>query len=89
MDLSAEAFRAKLDEVLAKAEGTGLVTVDVNAGYLHRLLGGYPGINHRMPVCCEAMRQALSPGDKVVAEPPSGKGASLTVRYRLPRRSAR
>ncbi len=89
MDLSAEAFRAKLDEVLAKAESTGLATVDVNAGYLHRLLGGYPGTDHRMSVCCDVMRQALLPGDQVMVEPPKGKGASFIVRYRLPRATVR
>ncbi|MGE5338656.1 MAG: hypothetical protein ACM3PU_12565, partial [Gemmatimonadota bacterium] len=89
MDLSAEAFRAKLDEVLANAEATGLATVDVNAGYLHRLLGGYPGTDHRMPVCCDVMRQALLPGDQVMVEPPKNRGASFTVRFRLPRTAAR
>lgn len=36
---------------------------------------------HRMPVCCEAMRRAMRPADKVVGEPPSGFGASLVIRY--------
>jgi 5-methylcytosine-specific restriction protein A len=48
-------------------------------------VGGYPGENHRMPVCCEVMRSTMAPGDQVVETPPSGKGAALTIRYRLPR----
>lgn len=43
--------------------------------------------NHRMPVCCRVMRAAVAPdaGDVILGEPPSGQGASLTVRYVLPR----
>jgi len=50
--------------------------------------GSYPGPNHRMPVCCKVMKDAMAPdyGDKVLQEPPSGQGASLTIRYVLPRR---
>jgi 5-methylcytosine-specific restriction protein A len=50
------------------------------------VIGGYPGAGkHRMPVCCEAMRSEKRAGDEIVFEPPKGKGASLTIRYRLPR----
>ena len=31
------------------------------------------------------MRSAMRAGDVVIAEPPKGTGASLTIRYRLPR----
>ena len=55
--------------------------IDLNAGAIHRAVGGYPGTNHRMPVCCECMYQLMRGTDTVLTAPPSGKGASLTIRY--------
>lgn len=65
----------------------GRGTVEINAGELHGRVGDYPGRNHRMPVCCKVMHSAFAPdvGDVIVGEPPSGQGASLTIRYVLPR----
>jgi hypothetical protein len=59
--------------------------LDVNAGQLHRRVGGYPGSEHRMPVCCDVMRAAMNAQDSILQQPPKGKGASLTVRYAIPR----
>ena len=60
--------------------------IDVNAGDLHRRLGGYPGPSHRMPVCCDAMYEQQRAGDIVLpGAPPKGKEAALTIRYALPR----
>lgn len=81
----AEDFRSNLLQLLASARDLGLVAVEVNAGNLHRRVGGYPGSDHRMPQCCDVMRQTMRSGDEVVDEPPGGRGARLTVRYRLPR----
>ena len=78
-------FRQSLSKLLSSANEMGFVAVDVNAGNLHRRVGGYPGSDHRMPQCCEVMRQAMNSGDEVVDEPPSGQGARLTIRYRFPR----
>ena len=83
----AEHFRSALTDLLTSAGGLGFVAVDVNAGNLHRRVGGYPGNDHRMPQCCEAMRREMRTPDEVVNEPPSGQGASLTIRYHLPRQS--
>ena len=49
--------------------------------------GGYPASdgNHRMPLCVRVMRESMSDGDSVLCEPPSGTGATLTIRYLLPR----
>ena len=85
MDLTTEEFRRALAKLLSTGEELGFTAVDVNAGNLHRRVGGYPGEDHRMPMCCEAMRQTMISGDVVVNEPPSGQGASLTIRYCLPR----
>lgn len=74
-----------LRNLLISVQAEGKQFVDVRAGDLHRIVGGYPGPNHRMPMCCEAMRRAMRPGDLIVEQPPKGKGASFVVRYRLPR----
>lgn len=55
--------------------------IDVNAGSIHREVGGYPGNGHRMPVCCAVMRRMMNGDDAIIASPPRGNGASLTVRY--------
>lgn len=85
MAFSTEDFRRALDTRLRTASASGADYLDVNAGQLHRWLGDYPQSDHRMPACCAAMRSAMRTGDVVLAEPPKGTGASLTIRYRLPR----
>ena len=82
---SGDAFRSALQEMLQAADNLGLVAVEVNSGKLHRKVGGYPGSSHRMPVCCDVMRQEMSGADSVVSEPESGQGASLVIRYVIPR----
>jgi 5-methylcytosine-specific restriction protein A len=84
---TAEDFKLELHRMMLEAMKAGRGSVEINAGELHRRVGDYPGKNHRMPVCCEVMRRALAldAGDVIVEEPPSGRGASLTIRYVLPR----
>ncbi len=78
-------FQKALDSVFASALADGRDSVEVVSGDLHRLVGGYPGHDHRMPACCQVMKSNMKPGDSVVAGPPSGQGASLAIRYRIPR----
>lgn len=59
--------------------------IDIEAGELHRLVGGYPGTNHKMPSCCAVMKRYMNNNDEILYSPPSGKGASLKIRYYLPR----
>jgi hypothetical protein len=81
---TADQFRTALNDLLHKERQDGHSTVDVNAGDLHRRVGGYPGPKHSMPVCCSVMRSiAQHSGHEVLCSPPSGKGASLTIRYLL------
>ncbi len=82
---SADDFRRALGEQFERAARAGSPHVDVKSGDLHRDLGGYPGRNHRMPLCCHIMNEAIRAGDKVLSGPPSGKGATLVIRYKLPR----
>lgn len=84
---NADDFRNELHRLMLEAMKAGETFAEIKAGALHRRVGDYPGTNHRMPVCCGVMRKAFSAhsGDIVVAEPPKGQGASLTIRYVLPR----
>jgi len=87
MPLTADDFRDELYRITYEAAHQGSKYVDVNAGELHSGLGGYPGPDHRVPICCKVMKAAMEPdyGDMILQEPPSGQGASLTIRYVLPR----
>ena len=76
-------FRRELIALKKKARSEGLNCLEISAGELHRIVGGYPGHDHRMPVCCMVMRQEMRGGDEVLDEPPKGNGASLTIAYRL------
>jgi 5-methylcytosine-specific restriction protein A len=83
---TAEEFREQLLGVFRRAEQKRQASVLVKAGDLHRVVGGYPNRNtQRMPVCCNVMRGAMHRGDVIVSEPPKGQGATLTIRYELPR----
>jgi hypothetical protein len=84
---TADDFRMEMYRMMNEAVHKGRETVEITAGELHKRVGDYPGRNHRMPVCCEVMRGASAPdaGDVIVEQPPSGQGASLTIRYVLPR----
>jgi predicted AAA+ superfamily ATPase len=79
-------FRRALRDIFVEADRSGKKSVDVNAGRLHRRVGGYPGPNHRMASCCEAMLAEKGPPDTTVSQPAKGKGASLTIRYAIPRK---
>jgi len=79
---NADDFRSELYSIFSSSRGG---YVDVTSGDLHRRVGEYPGPNHRMPICCSVMRQAMQGGDVILDEPPKGNGATLTIRYRLPR----
>lgn len=66
---------------MRRAESADERYLHVQAGELHRAVGGYPGADHRMPTCCDAMRAAMRPGDVIVHRPPKGRGATYAVRY--------
>lgn len=80
-----ETLRAELRSQLSQADRRGVRYVDINSGELHRKVGGYPRPNHTMPSCCNVMYEEQGAGDKVLSRPPKGRGASLTIRYKLPR----
>jgi 5-methylcytosine-specific restriction protein A len=63
----------------------GFVAVEVRSSALHRRVGEYPGPDHNMPACCEAMMAEMGATDSVRSDPEKGKGANLVIRYALPR----
>jgi hypothetical protein len=82
---TANDFDTELRRIFQSASKTGAGYVDVESDNLHRAVGGYPTRNHRMPVCCHVMERNTKPGDTVLHAPPKGKGATLVIRYLLPR----
>lgn len=81
-------FDVELQRQLAVAAATGARMLDLSARDLHVAVGGYPSATngcHAMPSCCSAMWAEKRPADEVLAQPPKGKGASLKIRYFLPR----
>ena len=86
-----EDFESELDRLFGAASAAGHTCVEVVAAELHRAVGGYPGPagNHRMPLCCSVMLAAMSPGDEILTSPPNGRGATLRIRFTLPRGTRR
>ena len=84
---TSEDFKTELYRMMNEALFDGKSTAEIKAGDLHMRVGGYPGPNHRIPVCCVVMLAAFAPeaGDVILEEPPSGQGANLTIRYVLPK----
>jgi hypothetical protein len=77
-------FRTRIRGLMREAQTASASFVDINSGQVHHAVGGYPGPDHRMPVCCQVMKADIRAGDEVL--PPNGQGGSLTIRYKLPRR---
>lgn len=85
MPPTADDFRSALRGRFDRATEEGKTSVEVRSGHLHEEVGGYPGSNHRMRNCCRVMRSEMTEGDVEVDAPPKGDGASVVIRYKLPR----
>lgn len=87
--MSAQDFKDELVRMFESASEVGEGTIVIQASDLHRAVGGYPGSDHRMPVCCEVMYAEMVDGvDEILLAPPRGQGASLKIEYLLPRPSS-
>lgn len=83
---TADEFRMELIAQIARATKQSRPHVEINAGELHRTVGGYPGSSHNMPTCCSVMRSEYEvERDVIVHETASGNAPALTIRYFLPR----
>jgi|NGEPerStandDraft_9_1074522.scaffolds.fasta_scaffold11224_3 5-methylcytosine-specific restriction protein A len=76
-------FQNHLNDILISAQNKGFQFVDVKSGDLLKRIGAH---NRRMPLCCSFMKNNMRTGDKILHEPPSGQGASLIIRFKLPRK---
>jgi len=85
MPPNSQDFQNELDNIFASARRQGKKYVEVKSGDLHRRVGGYPRSNHRMPLCCRVMKINMNSKDKIIQEPPREQGATLIIRYNLPR----
>ena len=82
---TAQDFQRALNKVLESAQDKAEAYIDVKSGDLHRIVGGYPGNNHRMPICCDVLKRNMKATDEILKQPPKGQGASVVIRYKLPR----
>ena len=67
--MTADDFRRELRAQLADAQHPAEVHVDINAGELHRRVGGYPGRNHRMRLCCHVLRREMAGEEQCPTRP--------------------
>jgi hypothetical protein len=75
-------FQIHLNDILLSAQDKGFQFVDLKSGDLLKRVGAH---NHKMSLCCSVMKNEMRTGDKILHEPPSVQGASLIIRYKLPR----
>ena len=82
---TSEDFTEALQHIFKQESAKGKKSVIIKSGELHRIVGDYPGRDHRMPTCCNVMKKAMNSKDRILSEPPKGLGATLTIKYTLPR----
>ena len=75
-----EDFQKCLDIILEIARNNNLSSIVVKSGELHRLAGGYPSQDHRMPVCCSVMRATMRESDGELPNSLKKDGATLQIR---------
>lgn len=63
------------------AAGAGQQFIVLRAGDIHRDMR----LVSRMPQVCNAMRQCMSAGDKILFETPSGYSSTLKIQYHVGR----
>ena len=82
-------FRDELVAQIQRATKQGRDHIEVNAGELHRTVGGFPpepGGKHAMHICCMVLRSELARGKaSVIHEGVKAEAYALTIRYDLPR----
>lgn len=78
-----EDFVKEIQRLMQEAKSKGAEYVDIVSGDVHRNLGGYPGENHRMRTCCDAMYGKMGAKDEVLNAPASTYGAKVEIRYYL------
>lgn len=88
MPPTTDEFRAELRAQIERARRQGRPHAEINAGELHRKLGGYPPKSGRpaaaMPSCANVMWQEYKEDrDDIIHQPKEKRGPSLTIRYKF------
>jgi 5-methylcytosine-specific restriction protein A len=78
-------FQAALNGVLLQAQKKNKAGVVVSSIDLHLQVGGYPGREHRMDLCCQVMREAMLQRDRITSQVLPPYPPLLEVVYELPR----
>lgn len=85
----ADKFQDELSAEIERAHRQGRNHVEINAGELHRIVGGYPsrlGVPDRMCRCQNVMREEFRRGQaEVIHQAGEVDPSALTIRYELPR----
>ena len=76
--ISTADIRAFIRGHVQEAAEHGEERLILRAGSIHRALG----LTSRMPQVCNAMRQCMREGDRVLFETPSGYSSTLEIEYR-------
>jgi hypothetical protein len=61
---TADEFRTELYRMMQGAFKQDCDYVNIEAGELHRRIGGYPGKENRMPNCCQVMMADVYPSEQ-------------------------
>lgn len=72
-------LRVYIETLKRAASERGESSLVLRAGVIHK----EKGLKNSMPIVCNAMRQCMEAGDKVLYEPPSGYSSALEIRYLL------
>jgi hypothetical protein len=82
---SIDHFQHVLHAQLQEAAKRRAKNIVINAGELHRAVGGYPGPDQRLQTCCDVMKAEMRTGDAIVGDLANAQAAALMIRYQLPR----
>lgn len=82
-NLTTETFYNSIQLLKQIGRQNNLSQLVITSKEVHKLVGGYPGPNHRMPMCCDAMYKAMEDSDEILEKPPKDKGATLKIKYHL------
>lgn len=82
-NLTTETFFNSVELLKQIGRQNNLSELIITSKEVHKLVGGYPGPNHRMPMCCDAMYKAMGDQDEILEKPPKDKGATLKIKYHL------
>lgn len=69
--------REFIEAARREAKKRGEEFVELVSGDIHKALNW----KSRLPLVCDAMKNSMQPGDRVVHTTPSGKSSTITMRY--------